>query len=196
MSLENLEQALIEAKWGGAEEDAIAVIADALELSREAVERVLYAAKAIEDISRVDYTTAPRFIGRMDEGEALGVELRTGIRLAMQAGLARACVRWAISNDRPMLVDPKKLITEASEICYGCEHSFDCIAKNYSTPTDCFALGPPCGIKQGLDGYFQLIRLRKGAALVQPTKIIKDTVTVTCTHPKGTFKVEAKDLTL
>jgi hypothetical protein len=196
MSLENLEQALFEAKWGDAEEDAIGVIARALELSYEAVARVLYAASAIRDLAHSEYAAAPRFIDNMAEGSSLDAGLRNAIRIVMHEGLARACVRWAINNEKPMLVQPNKLITEASEICFGCDHSIACISNNYSTPVDCFAKGPPCGIKSGHDGFFQIMRLKKGAALVQPIKIVKDTVTVTCTHPKGTFKVEAVDLSL
>ena len=187
MALDELEQALFEAKWGDAEEDAIAVIADALELSREAVERVLYAARAIREIANAEFSSAPRFVDKMTEGESLSAELRQAIRVVMHEGLARACVRWAINNDRPMLAPPNKLITEASEICFGCEHSIACIANDYSTPDLCYIAGPPCGVKQGMNGFFQLMRLKKGAALVQPIKIVKDIVTVTCTHPKGTF---------
>jgi hypothetical protein len=106
-------------------------------------------------------------------------------------------VRNAINNNQSMLVSAQKLIKDPYEICSGCEWSIPCVLNNYSTPQQCYEAGPPVGIhpRRGPDDTRPVLsRLHGGAALVTPVKLVKNTVTVTCTHPKGTFKVEAKDL--
>jgi hypothetical protein len=186
MSLDDLEQALFEAKWGDAEEDVTEVIARILELPREAVERVLFAADVVQgDVSKQ----------LMNKYPSLDEELKKALRLVVQEGLARVIVRDCILNERVMMAPPQLLIKDPTEICSGCGISLDCIAHNFSTPQLCYIAGPPVGVRRDNNGFYQLTRLRKGAALVTPVKIRKDTVTVTCTHPRGTFKVAAKDLT-
>ena len=187
MALDDLDQALFEAKWGDAEQDVVEVIAAALELPRAAVERVLYAAEVIED------DISKRLINTKS---TLDEELKVAIRVVIQEGMARVIVRDAILNEKPMLIAPKMLIKDAAEICAGCEWSIPCISNNYSTPEECYAKGPPVGLRahRTTSGAVELQRLRGGCALVTPVKINKDTVTVTCTHPRGTFKVAAKDL--
>lgn len=188
MALDDLDQALFEAKWGNAEEDVTEVIANMLELSREAVERVLFLAKAVNgDISGRLLNVRP----------TLSPELEQALRIIVQEGMARVLVRDTILNEKPMLVPLQKLIKDPYQVCSGCAYSIDCIAKGYSTPTACYTQGPPVGVRQrrGPDDTLpQLMRLRHGSALVTPIKIVKNTVTVTCTHPRGTFKVEAQDL--
>jgi hypothetical protein len=187
MSLDDLDQALFEAKWGDAEEDVMEVIARILELPREAVERVIYAMEVVHgDISKQLYNSHP----------TLDDKLRAGLKALVQEGLARVLVRSAILNERAMLVSPQKLIKDPSEICSGCEWSIPCISNNYSTPPKCYAAGPPVGVRPSRVtlGAVELQTLRNGAALVTPVKITKNTVTVTCSHPRGTFKVAAKDL--
>lgn len=189
MSLDDLEQALFEAKWGDAEEDVTEVIARVLELPREAVERVLFAADVMQgDVSKQ----------LMNKYPSLDEELKKALRLVVQEGLARVIVRDCILNEREMMAPPQLLIKDPAEICSGCGISLACIANNYSTPQKCYVAGPPVGVRQRRHGDahdVELHRLRNGAALVTPVKIRKDTVTVTCTHPRGTFKVAAKDLT-
>jgi hypothetical protein len=185
MALEDLEQALFEAKWGHAEEDVMEVIAKILELPREAVERVLFAMEVVHgDVSKRLYNTYP----------TLNDELKQGLRSLVQEGLARVLVRDAINNDKAMLAPPQLLIKDPTEICSGCEWSIPCISNSYSTPLKCYAAGPPVGIRQDAKGFVELRRLRGGAALVTPVKLVGNTVTVTCTHPRGTFKIAAKDL--
>jgi hypothetical protein len=187
MALDDLDQALFEAKWGTAEEDVMEVIARILELPREAVERVIFAMEVVHgDISKQLYNSY----------STLDDKLKQGLRSLVQEGLARVLVRDAINNDKPMLAPPQKLIKDPLEICSGCEWSFGCIANNYCTPLKCYAAGPPVGIRAASEQKpFELRRLRGGAALVTPVKLVGNTVTVTCAHPKGTFKIEAKDLT-
>ena len=190
MSLDDLDQALFEAKWGDAEEDVTEVIANMLELPRAAVERVLFLARIVED----DIST--RLINAQP---TLSIDLQKALRTNVQEGLARVLVRNAILNEKPMLAPLNKLIKDPYQVCSGCAYSIDCIAKNYSTPTDCYRLGPPVGVRPRRgpdDSQSLLMRLKDGAALVEPIKLVKDTVTVTCAHPRGTFKIAAQDLSL
>jgi hypothetical protein len=190
MSLDDLDQALFEAKWGDAEEDVTEVIANMLELPRAAVERVLFLARTVED----DIST--RLINAQP---TLSIDLQKALRTNMQEGLARVLVRNAILNEKPMLAPVHKLIQDPYQVCSGCAYSIDCVAKNYSTPAECFRLGPPAGVRSSRgpgDPLPRLMRLRDGAALVEPIKIVKNTVTVTCAHPRGTFKIAAQDLSL
>jgi hypothetical protein len=187
MALDDLEQALFEAKWGDAEEDVIEVIARMLEQPREVVERVLFLVEEVKgDISHRLVNACP----------TLSTDLQHALRTVVQEGVARVLVRYAINNDKPMLAPLHKLIKDPYEVCSGCSYSIDCIAKNYSTPDHCFRQGPPVGVRpmSRPGDSTHLIRLRDGAALVHPVKIRKDTVTVTCAHPRGTYKIAAKDL--
>jgi hypothetical protein len=186
MALDDLEQALFEAKWGNAEEDVMEVIARILELPREAVERVIFAMEVVHgDISKQLY----------NRYSTLDDKLKQGLRSLVQEGLARVLVRDAINNDTTMLAPPQLLIKDPTEICSGCEWSLPCIANGYSTPQKCYVAGPPVGVRAASEQRpFELRRLRGGAALVTPVKLTGNTVTVTCTHPRGTFKIAAKDL--
>ena len=188
MSLDDLEQALFEARWGNAEEDVVEVVARLLELPRAAVERVIFAMEVVHgDIGKHLYNT----------NSSLDEELRKALRTLVQEGLARVIVRNAINDEHAMLVAPQLLIKDPAEICSGCAWSIPCITHNYSTPQKCYEQGPPVGLRplNTTHGAVELRRLRGGAALVTPLKLKGNTVTVTCVHPRGTFNVSAKDLT-
>ncbi len=195
MSTEELEQAVFEAKWSGVEADATEVIARALELDRSIVERVLCAAKAARKYSFGDFGKNMTHMHSHDEGVALSEELRNAISFQVRRGLARVMVRWSIQNMQPLFIKADKLIKDPIDICSGCPLSFQCVSQSYSTPIDCYTKGPPIKTRTLKDvGLVTLERFPDGRALVRPERIKKDKVTVTCMHPKGTFVVDAQDL--
>lgn len=186
MLLDALEQALQASCWSTAEAGIIEVIARALDISEATVERVLYAATVVPDsLRRVEKS-------EWGEGPTLGKELQQGIELAINEGAARAVVRSALEDRRDMLIMPNKLIATAAQICIGCPHSIECSVQSYSDPAQCYALGPAT-----LDHTDASVIVRRppfGMVYVQPLRITDNTVTVLCGHPRGTYKVAAKDL--
>ena len=195
MSLDDLDQALHAARWGTAEAGVIDVIAKVLELPAGVVERVLFAATVVRAHDQYGYVNTPNGASKQwTDGPSLSAELRQAISLAVEEGLARTLVRESIAEEVSMLVAPAKLIQDVAEICTGCPYSIDCIAKDYSNPRSCYDEGPPSGVQRLGDGLYKLRRYTGGKAVVRPQKIDKDTVTVACEHPRGTFKVAAKDL--
>jgi hypothetical protein len=140
MSLDNLEQALFTAKWGDAEEDAIAVIAKALELPNGIVERVLFAA----DVAKARRNTRKftQLTENMFEGPTLPLELRKAIGHAVEAGMKRAAVRHVIQNDYRLYVRPAKLVRDnVRNICDGCPISIECMLTDASKPEVCVKKG-------------------------------------------------------
>ena len=195
MSIKELDQALLRAKYGDAEEDVFEVIARMFNLEIAAVERVLYAASLIR---RKDDTTAIAKL--MDRGTNLSSDLKKAIDTYLQAGLARARVRWAIDNDKLMRIAPRRLIDTPEQICNGCPLSLICIANDLSTPERCYKAGPPHAFEEydnaapggprGVKGRFE--RSYNGAAMVRPIQLQNNKVTVACEHPKGRFVVDAE----
>lgn len=185
MPTEELEQALLEAKWSSAEADVPEVIARLLDLPREAIIRVQYAFHAAQNAR----------LGAVYLGEdEIPDEVQTALKAQIRRGLLRVCVRDAIRDDKPMYAHAKSLIKKASGICRGCSFSIDCVTKSYSTPEKCFKSGPPASIRQDDQGFVQLMRFSHGGALVHPQRIRGDLVTVACTHPLGTYDVDVGQL--
>lgn len=190
MTLEGLDQAVFESKWQDAEENAIDIIAVALDLPPAAVERVLFAAAALRKPDRYSQLSAS-----MDEGPTLSDELRTAIKDAVTRGRRRAAVRWAIQNDALVSVKPRALIGgDASRICDGCQLSMQCVLEDLSTPKQCAKRGPPDRVHRYDNGKFQLMRYGLGQAMAKPERIRGDKVVVTCEHPRGTFEVNIEDI--
>lgn len=197
MTTEKLEQALLKAKWGNAEENAVEVIARMFDLPIEAVERVLYAAHLIRKKNDTHATIRP-----MDVGASLSAELQDAIKTNLNEGLARTRIRWAIQNEKPVRIYVHHLIKKPEEICNGCPVSLRCIAEDLSTPEKCFTAGPPIGIKEvavtsqttpiGSRTHFE--RQYGGAALVYPVNLKGNRVTATGTHPRGRFTFNAEDI--
>jgi hypothetical protein len=196
MSLDDLDQALFEAKWGAAEEDVVEVVMRMFGLSRAVVERVVYAVMVMN--TRFDADTLNIPLPDAKDFRTIDRDLKLAIELAVKQGAGRTRVRWHINNDRPMLVRPAALIKDPAEICRGCEISIGCIANRYSTPGQCYAAGPPVGLRPGFLGEaapYVLNRLKGGRALVTVTKLRGNDATVTSNHPRGTYIVQAEDLT-
>lgn len=192
MSLDKLEQALFEAKWGDAEEDGIDVVARMFELSREAVERVLFAASIVR--KKQKYT---QLVQHMDDGPALDSELREAIKAHVERGFHRAMVRFAIQNNAALYVRARKLIgKDTGRICDGCPFSIDCVVNDISTPPKCAKSGPPQEVRQDPhdEHKYQLFHYTNGGAQVRPQRIQGDAVTVTCEHPRGTWTIDVMDV--
>lgn len=190
MSLDELEQALFTAKWGDAEENAIDVVARALELPVGVVERVLFAARCAKDASKYKYS---QLTVNMDTGPSLEYELRRAIDAAVKTGLKRAAVRYAIQNDGRLQVRPSKLVgNRPRDICGGCPHSIECAMIDASTPEKCVKRGVLDRIEREGDRVRDLRRY----CIVIPIKMVGDKVTATCEHPPGTWTLDVEDFDL
>lgn len=197
MSLEGLDQALFEAKWGDAEADVIEVIARALELSPSAVERVLYAAAAVKDSVRWE----KHLREHMFDGLSLPEDLQIAIKSAMEMGMRRAAVRSAIQNDKPLLVKMAKLAKLGARICDGCKLSIRCALEDISTPPKCTKSGPPVSYKEPNERWpGQLMHIshagKGGVASVRVVKLKDNNVFITCEHPRGEWTVDIEDFEL
>lgn len=194
MSLEGLDQALFEAKWGDAEADVIEVIARALELSPAAVERVLFAAAAVKDSVRWE----KHLREHMFDGLSLSDELQVAIRNAMEMGMRRAAIRSAIQNDATLMVKMSKLAKLGAHVCNGCVLSVRCAIEDLSTAARCTKSGPPAKYKEPTDrAPGQLLFWSKGGcAPVKPLRLKGDQVTVSCAQPRGEWTVSIEDFEL
>jgi hypothetical protein len=185
MPTEELEQALLAAKWGSAEVDAVEVVARLLELPREAVVRVQYALQA---------SATMKIVGVMSREDELPEELQTAMKAQLRRGLGRVLVRNAIRDEETLQADIKALIKKPHDVCRGCEFSLNCVTKGYSTPKQCFKEGPPVRVVEREKGVYQLMRLSHGGVVVHPKHIRGDLVTVACAHPLGTYDVDVEEL--
>jgi hypothetical protein len=185
MPIEELEQALQKAKWGNAEEDVIEVIARILELPREAVVRVQYAFHAAQNMR----------LGSVYLGEdEIPVEVQDAIKKQVKRGFLRTHVRECIRDEKAMYADVKSLVKKPVDVCKGCQFSLACVTNSYSTPKECFKKGVPVRIEGGETTPVRVLRFSNGGALVRPTRIRGDLVTVECGHPYGTFDVDVGEL--
>lgn len=189
MPTEELEQALLEAKWGTAESDGYEVIARLLDVPREAVVRIKFAFQVAEKTKLMRYAELDnRPTGELDD------ELKTAIEAQIRRGLLRVRVRETIRDDGVLFARTAALIQKPVEVCRGCAHSLSCLSNSYSTPEKCFKAGPPHRIEIDPFGVPHLHRNRNGGAEVRPTRIRGDVVTVTCVHPLGTYNIDVSDL--
>lgn len=190
MSLDELEQALFAAKWGDAEEDGIEVVARVLQLPVAAVERVLFAARVAKECQRGKFSQLTEHMG---DGPSLDYDLKRAISDAVETGLKRARVRYALQNDGKLYVKPSKLVGDrVRDICDGCPLSIECATFSVSTPETCVSRGVLERIEYN-DG--RLANLRRSCC-VTPTKIVGNKVTVTCDHPRGTWTLDVEDIVL
>ncbi len=188
MPTEELEQALARAKWGNAEADIVEVVSRLLDLDRATVLRVKF---ALEQTRKMGVTQQS-----LDPADEMPEELCNAIKAQLRRGIARMFVRQAIETDGFMYVSTNKLVKRQEDVCNGCPHSFECVTHNFTTPSMCFKEGVPAKVERGeAPNYtWKVTRLFKGGAIVHPTKIRGDQVTVECAHPRGVFIVDAEDL--
>lgn len=186
MPTEELEQALLKAKWGDAEEDVIEVIARLLDLPREVVVRVEFAFHAAQNMR----------LGSVYLGEdEIPHEVQEAIKYKVRRGFLRTHVRECIRDEKNMYARVSALIKNPKDVCKGCPYSLACVTKSYSTPKECFKKGVPARIREADAEYpAQVMRLSNGGTLVRPLRIRGDLVTVQCDHPHGTFDVDVGEL--
>lgn len=186
MPTEELEQALLEAKWGSAETDIADAISKLLELPRAVVVRVAFALDAAHEM---------RLLSEYNPDGELDEALRDAIKAKLRRGLTRARVRQSILNDAQMYAHPRALIKKARDICNGCRFSLECVTQSYSTPDECYKRGPPATIRKYENGTApSVMRFSRGGCTVTPLRIRGDLVTVTCAHPYGTFDIDVGEL--
>jgi hypothetical protein len=195
MPTKELEDALKASKLGNAERDLIDVIARVLEMPENLVERVLYAAETGRGCETAR-ACEEAVLTNCFEGESLDPDLKRGIQEAVRAGVARTVARWHIANEQAAHCPVDKLISDPAKVCDGCPISLACVAHSLSTPQRCVELGPPTGWGRVGRSAHGLERHNGSCARIVVLKIVGDTVTVTCEHPKGTYQVQAKDLLL
>lgn len=186
MPTDELEQALLEAKWGSTEEDMSEVIARLLDLPRAAVVRVRYAYHVL--VQQKLGLNTPDFDAELPE------DLRTAIKAQLRRGALRVIVREAIRDSRELFVHPGALIRDPRDVCNGCPFSIECVVESHSTPEKCFKGGVPARIDKREFGHVQLLHYKNGGAVVRAQRIRGDRVTVTCAHPHGTFEVDVGDI--
>jgi hypothetical protein len=186
MPTEELEQALLEAKWGSAETDVIDAVSKLLELDRAVVVRVAFALDAAHEM---------RLLPEHNPENELEEELCNAIKAKLRRALTRGRVRQAIIDDSPMYAHPRSLIKKPRDICNGCRFSLECVTKSYSTPDKCFKSGPPATIREFENGTApSLMRFTRGGCMVSPIRIRGDLVTVKCVHPYGTFDIDIGEI--
>lgn len=178
MPLDDLTQALEAQKFAGIETDALDVIAQALEVDRALLNRVIYAYEALrnevrDSPLRGDFPTA----SHSDAALLPDAELRDAIRKAMGDGAMRLTVRYAIQNSKTLTVLASLLVPpqNISKICDGCPERIECIAENLSTPEKC------------LTGKHRRIQ-------VYPLRMTKTRVEVEAAQPAGRYTIPLSHL--
>jgi hypothetical protein len=188
MTIEGLDQALAQAKLGDAEVDGVDIIARLLELPRAAVIRVLFARRVFKE----------QHLGLLPENVDAEIpeEVRTALRAEIRRGSLRVLTADAISAGQPMYTHVKTLIKRKNDVCRGCPFSMQCVVKSYSTPAECYSRGVPQQIREQEDVLKtpQVMRFSRGGAMVYPTRIRGDVVSVTSSHPRGTYDVDVGEL--
>lgn len=185
MPTEELEQALLAAKYGSAEEDAADVIAKLLGLDRAAVTRVWFSIIEMKQMR----------LGAEAPGiDEISDEVKTAMKAQLRRGLLRTLVRRAIINETNMYTHPRALVPKTNDICRGCQFSLNCVVKSYSTPDKCFKSGPPAMVREKEGHLPEVMRFSHGGAEVSPMRIRGDRVTVKCSHPSGTYDIDVGEL--
>jgi hypothetical protein len=194
MLLDDVEQALLAAKWGDAEADEYEVISRMLEIPREAVVRVEFLLHAVTE-ARI----LPRTIEHVwDHGQEIEEDVRTAMRVLLRQGLLRTRVRECIRDDGHMWTHAHALLRpdQMPRICAGCPMSIECVMHHLSTPELCYKRGvPERRYESKQDGAaLSVIRRHDGGSKVFPKRLKNNKVTVLCSHPQGEYIVPIEAL--
>lgn len=187
MSAEDVDEAVRAAKFSSAEDDEAEIVARMLEIPRDLVVRVWAARELIEDTW---LATIPAV------ADSLGSELKTAYSATLRRGLTRMRVRHAIRDGEPMSVPLKKLVKTPAHICNGCPYSIRCVTENFSTPEECLEKGLISRIsdRDATRPGWSILRSSYERAVVVPTQIRGDKITVECEHPRGKYVVDVGDI--
>jgi hypothetical protein len=200
MSTPELEQAIMAARWRGAEANFTEAIAKMLEMPPEVVARVVFAWEAmkrqpladpIEDQSEVPIKALR---GELEHGGDLPRKTRYAIEHAAAWALRRMVIRWRMERDLALQVPFKKLVPaeRPDRICEGCLHQFECVRDSLSTPNKC--LDGARVLRRDPPGAKKLRFFQHQNASVKAVKLDDNVVTVTTDHPRGTFRVSVMDV--
>ena len=189
MSIDDLEQALLEAKWDDAEVDEYEVIGRLLELDRQTVLRVEFALHAVTE-ARI--LRSRPFENCLDGHSQVPENVRNALSTLIRRGLLRVRVRECIRDEESMFTHVNKLVADPSDVCAGCPFAIPCLTENLSTPAKCHERGVPERMHPEQGG--SLMRRFDGGSKVFPRKLKKDKVTFWCEHPRGEFTLDIGDL--
>lgn len=194
MLLDDVEQALLAAKWGDAEADEYEVIARMLELPREAVVRVEFLLRGVTEARAL-----PRTIEHVwDHGGEIDEKVRNAMRVLLRQGLLRVRVRECIRDNGYLWTHAHALFprSKVSLVCGGCPMSIECVNYQLSTPEQCYTRGVPERRHETGRGDIALsvIRRSDGGCKVFPKRLKNNMVTVQCSHPQGEFVVPIEAL--
>lgn len=159
MGMDELTQALVEQRTGGAPKDWLEIISKALDVPLPLLHRVFYA----REILHRD-TPRPGPLWR----ELLPEKVAAAIRAAMEEGSFRLHIADHIRNGTAMTLPVGVLVPENDKLrlCRGCPEQFECIAEKLYTPEWCFAQ-------------------RKTTLRVVPLRMTDTTVEVEAQQPQG-----------
>lgn len=209
MSLDELNRRLEKAWVSRLEEDHADVIARALDLPREAIQRVSLAVRVLElvlehggpsgdlkeEVVLKWVRNRPRI--RPDHSlygsETIPAAVEAAIVALLLDGLGRHKVRQAVEAGAHVNVRPQALPgVDASRICDGCPGSIACLADNYAKPEDCLEGARPlkAPVSRGIP------KVSGSWVRATPVSVSRDgrKVTVTCEHPRGTYIVDASEI--
>ena len=188
MPTEQLKQALDALKYTDTEQNVGEMISKLLELPVEAVERVIYAWESVREqpVSWAAYVK-PNIFDGIGCGAGIPDDVQTAIRVKMKTAFRRTALRHFIGGGKSFLVKVQDLTADHRKMCSGCPHSIPCYNGNRSDPEKCY---------NGVGVYFDNVYYRFQNVSVTPLKLNKTTVTVSCEHPLGEFKVPIEKIIL
>lgn len=181
-STDKIEQAVTDAKWGGAKNSLVAIVAEMCGLPEEAVATV---ATVIDGVRAGGHAPwAP--IGELPEQA-----VKTLTQVA-RLEVHKAVIRRTAEQGETFEVPFNKLYARkphGKELCRGCPFSIPCAAENLSTPAKCWRAGFINNYWCYSTGTGQASRRRNRTVIARPVRIIGDAVEITVEHPPGTHTI-------
>jgi hypothetical protein len=159
MGLDELNQALVEQRTGGAPKDWLEIISKALDVPLPLLHRVFYAREVLHKNNNRQQPNWRELLPEM---------VIDAIRVTMEAGSLRLDIANSIRHGWPMTLPVGVLVPENDKLrlCRGCPEQFECIAEKLYTPEVCF-------------------KDRKKTLRVVPLRLTDTTVEVEAQQPQG-----------
>lgn len=182
MSIKDLEQALLDAKYQGHPKTFVEAIAKMVDIPEAAVERVIFAWQTLRNRSY------DQECSKAEEGEGLGDVLCTAIEDKMEGIALAISIYEAMQCNKKIHVKVRSMVSPdaINNICNGCPTSWECLRNQWSSPQACYE-----GAK---DNSFYINMINMHRRPVTPLKVIGSKVTVQAEHPKGTYVVDLDDV--